>query len=205
MITFPQSKLITSPSPRVTRLADTAAGFMAERFDAVGEFLGGGEVHDRMAAAVRAKGAEWSQPLFFQYENIGWGGNRIGNGTDILRRCWSDARRNGSTLIQFVTWSDYTENTCLAPAYETRYTIMDLNRHFIDWWKEMGPEELKEHLRRLNPEDFGRFVEEPDRLEEFVVLAREVGRQRLVRQAVRQCRRRRRQPKSGRQPCPHHR
>ena len=116
-----------------------AAGFMAERFDAVGEFLGGGEVHDRMAAAVRAKGAEWSQPLFFQYENIGWGGNRIGNGTDILRRCWSDARRNGSTLIQFVTWNDYTENTCLAPAYETRYTIMDLNRHFIDWWKTGQP------------------------------------------------------------------
>jgi len=24
--------------------------------------------------------------------------------------------------------------------------------------REMGPEELKEHLRRLNPEDFGRFT-----------------------------------------------
>lgn len=27
-----------------------------------------------------------------------------------------------------------------------------------DQSKEMGPEELKEHLRRLNPEDFGRFT-----------------------------------------------
>lgn len=27
-----------------------------------------------------------------------------------------------------------------------------------DHGKEMGPEELKEHLRRLNPEDFGRFT-----------------------------------------------
>jgi hypothetical protein len=112
-----------------------AAGFLAGRFDAIGEFLGGGEAYDRVAAAVCARGAEWSQPLFFQYENIGWGGNRIGNGADILRRCWRDARRNGATLIQFVTWSDYTESTCLAPAYETRYAIMDLNRHFIDWWK----------------------------------------------------------------------
>ncbi|MBL7223849.1 MAG: hypothetical protein ISS72_08350 [Candidatus Brocadiae bacterium] len=121
-----------------------AAAFMAGRFDAVGEFLGGGEVHDRMAAAVRAKGAEWSQPLYFQYENIGWGGNRIGNGADILRRCWRDARKNGSTLIQFVTWSDYTENTSLAPAYETRYAITDLNHHFIHWWKT-GKEPTSDH------------------------------------------------------------
>ncbi len=121
-----------------------AAAFMAQHFDAVGEFLGNGPTHDRMAAAVRAQGAEWSQPLYFQYENIGWGGNRIRNGADLLRSCWNDARKNDSTLIQFITWSDYTENTCLAPAYETRYAIMDLNRHFIDWWKT-GKEPTSEH------------------------------------------------------------
>jgi hypothetical protein len=121
-----------------------AAAFMAKHFDAIGEFLGGGPTHDAMAAAVKAQGAEWSQPLYFQYENIGWGGNRIGSGTDLLRRCWADARKNGSTLIQFVTWNDYTENTHLAPGYETRYTIMDLNRHFIDWWKT-GKEPSSDH------------------------------------------------------------
>ena len=112
-----------------------AAAKLAEFFPAVGEFLGGGEVYDRMAAAVRAKGAEWCEPMFFQYENIGWGGNRISKGADILRDRWEAARRNKSTFIQFVTWNDYTENTCLAPAYETRYAIFDLNRHFIEWWK----------------------------------------------------------------------
>ncbi|MBM4143995.1 MAG: hypothetical protein FJ225_10460 [Lentisphaerae bacterium] len=116
-----------------------AAGFMGARFGAVGDFLGGGPTHDRMAAAVKAAGAEWSEPVFFQYENIGWGGNRISQGSSILRDRWQRARENGSTLIQFVTWNDYTENTCLAPAYETRYAILDLNAHFIQWWKTGQP------------------------------------------------------------------
>ena len=110
-----------------------AATFMAGKFDAVGEFLGGAQ--DDIAEAVRAAGAEWSQPMFYQYENLFWGGNRIPRGSSILRRQWEAARRNRSTLIQFVTWNDYTENTHLAPAYETRYAVLDLNRHFIEWWK----------------------------------------------------------------------
>lgn len=112
-----------------------AAAFMGGRFGAVGEFLGGGATHDRMAAAVKAAGAEWSEPLYFQYENIGWGGNRISNGMEILRDRWQHARDNDSTLIQFITWNDYTENTCLAPAYETRYTVLDLNAYYVKWWK----------------------------------------------------------------------
>ncbi len=110
-----------------------AATFMAGEFDAVGEFLGGAQ--DNIAEAVRAAGAEWSQPMYYQYENLFWGGNRIPRGSSILRRQWEAARRNQSTLIQFVTWNDYTENTHLAPAYETRYAVLDLNRHFIEWWK----------------------------------------------------------------------
>jgi hypothetical protein len=121
-----------------------AAGFMGARFGAVGEFLGGGDTHDKMAAAVKAAGAEWSEPMYFQYENIGWGGNRIGKGLDIFRNRWQHARDNNSTLIQFVTWNDYTENTCLAPAYETRYTILDLNAYFVKWWKT-GKEPVTDH------------------------------------------------------------
>jgi hypothetical protein len=123
-----------------------AAGFMGKRFGAVGEFLGGGPTHDRMAAAVKAAGAEWSEPMFFQYENIGWGGNRISRGFNTLRDRWQHARDNGSTLIQFVTWNDYTENTCLAPAYDTRYAILDLNAWFVQWWKT-GKEPVTDHDR----------------------------------------------------------
>ena len=122
------------------------AGVMASSVGAVGEFLGGGPTEARMAAAVRAKGAEWSEPMFFQYENIGWGGNRISMGFDILRDRWKAARENGSTILQFVTWNDYTENTCLAPAYDTRYTILDLNAYFVQWWKT-GREPAADHDR----------------------------------------------------------
>ena len=119
---------------------------MGARFGAVGEFLGGGPTHDRMAAAVRAAGGEWSEPMYFQYENIGWGGNRISMGFDTLRDRWQHARQNGSTLIQFVTWNDYTENTCLAPAYDTRYAVLDLNAYFVHWWKT-GREPAPDHDR----------------------------------------------------------
>jgi len=112
-----------------------AAGVIAMHVDAVGAFLPVSGLDD-MADRVNEVGkAEWSEPLFYQYENIGWGGNRIQPGFDILRNRWSRARENSSTLIQFITWNDYTENTHLAPAYDTRYAVMDLNRHFIDWWK----------------------------------------------------------------------
>lgn len=121
-----------------------AAAFMGGQFGAVGEFLAGGPIHDRMAKAVKAAGAEWSEPMYFQYENIGWGGNRVAQGSSILRDRWQHARDNGSTLIQFVTWNDYTENTCLAPAYETRYTLLDLNAYFVRWWKE-GKEPVPDH------------------------------------------------------------
>ena len=111
------------------------AGVMASSVGAVGEFLDDRRAERRMAAAVKAAGGEWSEPMYFQYENIGWGGNRISMGFDILHERWKCARENGSTLIQFVTWNDYTENTCLAPAYDTRYAILDLNSYFIQWWK----------------------------------------------------------------------
>ena len=84
--------------------------------------------------------------LFFQYENIGWGGNRISTGFNTLRDRWQHARDNGSTLIQFITWNDYTENTCLAPAYDTRYAILDLNAWFVQWWKT-GKEPKTDHDR----------------------------------------------------------
>ena len=123
-----------------------AATVMARHVQAVGEFIGGGPMYDRMARAVQAAGAEWSEPMWFQYENIGWGNNHLSMGADILRDRWKRARENGSTLIQFITWNDYTENTCLAPAYETRYAILDLNAYFVKWWKT-GAQPVPDHDR----------------------------------------------------------
>jgi hypothetical protein len=117
-----------------------AAGFMAGQFGAVGEFKASGPGPDAMAEVVRAAGAEWAQPMYYQYENLFFQGNdHLSQGSELLRRHWEAARRNQSTLIQFVTWNDYTENTHLAPAYETRYAVFDLNRYFVDWWKTGTP------------------------------------------------------------------
>ena len=117
-----------------------ASAAMAEHFPAVGAFIDYLFVPelDAMAAAVKAKGAEWSQPLWHQYENI-IHQIHIWKGTDLLRDRWQRARETGSTLIQYVTWNDYGENTILAPGYQTRYAIYDLNAYFIEWWKTGRP------------------------------------------------------------------
>lgn len=111
------------------------AGAMGKNFDAVGDFLTRDVDYDQVSAIVRKNGAEWSEPMFYQYENPVTGKCIIGKGTDLMRERWAHARRNNATLLQFTTWNDYTENTMLAPGYDTRYTLLDLNAYFVKWWK----------------------------------------------------------------------
>jgi hypothetical protein len=166
-----------------------AAAFMAGQFGAVGEFKAFGPLYDQMADVVLAAGAEWSQPMYYQYENLHFPGNdHISNGSEVLRGVWEAARRNQSTLIQFVTWNDYTENTHLAPGYETRYAVLDLNRYFIDWWKsgrEPKPEKDKIYLFfRKYPADariypFERLQKDPAGVIEVLTLLTKPGQVQL--------------------------
>jgi hypothetical protein len=119
------------------------AAYMGKHFGAVGAFFEeGAEWHaDALAdeatlsTGVKAGGAEWSQPMWFQYNNVG-GSLYCGKGTDILRERWERARKYDSSLIQFATWNDYGEDTILAPAINTGYSILELNAYFTKWWKE---------------------------------------------------------------------
>ena len=120
-----------------------AAGSMAKHFPAVGAFIDR-DIYSElpaMAKAVQANGAEWSQPLWHQYQRIG-GMLMVKPGTDILRDRWQLARKSGSTLIQYVTWNDYGEATNLAPCYRNRYAIYDLTGYFIRWWKQDKPPKI---------------------------------------------------------------
>ncbi len=121
-----------------------AAAFISKRMPAVGTFFGEGKEHrnNTLAPVVTQNGAEWCEPIHYQFLNHGgiiW----QPKGTEVLRERWQAARKNNSTLIQAATWNDYNENTVFAPGYETRYAILDLNRHFIDWWKTGKEPETK--------------------------------------------------------------
>ena len=116
---------------------DAIGRWAGATFDAVGGFLGtdnGWGMDTNLVAGVKAAGGEWSQPLFFQYSNK-LGGIITGAGLDRLRRNWEAAIRNGSRLLQFVTWNDYGEESSMAPAYGTSYTVTRVNRHFAETWK----------------------------------------------------------------------
>jgi hypothetical protein len=119
-----------------------AAAAIARHVQALGSFgaygFGYGDKVEDIASAVRAAGAEWSGlGGMHQKENLFPGGGEVfmPRATEWLRGMWSDMRRDQATLIQLITWNDYTENHNIAPAYNTRYTIYDLTGYYIDWWK----------------------------------------------------------------------
>jgi len=147
-----------NPEAAIQALAD-------QGINAVGQFLnpGGTDGTDRHAAAAHKAGIEWSEPLWYQYENLAFR-THVGRGTQYLRDRWERAMANTSTLIQFVTWNDYTEATNLAPGYNNRYAVMLLNRYYIDWWKNGEPpvydrDKVFLFSRKYNP--FGQDGEQP--------------------------------------------
>jgi hypothetical protein len=101
-------------------------------------FYGFNGKHAEVAKAVRDAGAEW-----------GWAGGMhqkesffevfTPKATDWLRFIWADTIDDQATLVQLITWNDYNENTHLAPAYNTRYTIYDLTGYFIEQWRTGKP------------------------------------------------------------------
>jgi hypothetical protein len=123
-------------SDRARHFRVAQGDWAGKNFDAVGGFLGNKWDDDsEFVATVKKGGAEWSQPMYFQYNNKE-GSLFVGKGFDKLFRCWELAKKYNSTLIQFVTWNDYGEETTLAPGYCTNSTVMNLNRYLIDRWKQ---------------------------------------------------------------------
>jgi hypothetical protein len=123
----------------LTRLAAIAA----KDLPALGSFDYLGNEHNAVAQAVLAAGAEWSQPMWLQYENYGY--RRMASpGTDWIRGNWAAARNQPSTLMQYITWNDYHENTNLTPGINTRYAYYDLTGYYIKWWKT-GVEPKPDH------------------------------------------------------------
>jgi hypothetical protein len=137
--------------PKEERPWPETIGYLAEGFEAINAFhyASGPTDYDAVAKAVTDKGCEWGEPMMYCYENLLWQGYRPRSfpfepGSDAIRHCWEAARRNKSTLIQFTTWNDYHEATSLAPTTDTRYGLLDLNAHFVKWWKT-GQEPRPDH------------------------------------------------------------
>ncbi|MBT4821363.1 MAG: hypothetical protein HON70_36980, partial [Lentisphaerae bacterium] len=116
-----------------------AAGMLGKHLSALGGFGYLGPSTADIAAAVKASGAEWSCPIgFYQKENIPYEVH-AGKGVDRMVAGWERVRDTEATLLQFTTWNDYGENSNIAPAYNTRYTLYDLTGYFIAWWKTGAP------------------------------------------------------------------
>ncbi len=124
------------PNDKNARSIVDAVSVLSENFDAITSFHGYGAEYDAMAAAVRSKGAEWGQPIMYQYQNLIWSDWKwFSPDGDSMRAEWDGAIKNKSTLIQFTTWNDYNEHTNLAPTTTTNYTLLDLTAYYVTLWK----------------------------------------------------------------------
>lgn len=122
-----------------------AAGLIAKHVGAVGSFNQLWDLDKPMAKAVKAAGAEWSSPVgMYQKENVPYEYYIPKDGTSWLRFGWTTARQTDATLLQIITWNDYGENTNIAPAYNTRYTLYNLTGYYIKWWKT-GKQPVPDH------------------------------------------------------------
>ncbi len=122
-------------------MMNDAAGAIARHVPALGSFgfYGFQGKVEEVARAVRAAGAEWGGAGgMHQKENMPLE-IFMPKGTDWLRFVWADQRRDEASLVQLITWNDYTENSNIAPAYNTRYTIYDLTGYLIEWWRQGKP------------------------------------------------------------------
>lgn len=128
-------------------------------FPAVNFFLPKGDFAERARSVVRARGAEWGEPIYSQYVAYGqneqdglfFGTAHGGDGTGTFREGWyraigenlerrelleADVLDGGrSSLIQYTTWNDYGEHTHLAPSLQMRFALSELGRHLIHTWK----------------------------------------------------------------------
>ena len=101
-------------------------------------FYGFNGKHAEVAKAVQDAGGEW-----------GWAGGVhqkesffevfTPKATEWLRGIWADTIDDEATLVQIITWNDLNENTGIAPAINSRYTIYDLTGFFIEQWKTGKP------------------------------------------------------------------
>jgi hypothetical protein len=150
-------------------MADDLEGIMrvvAKDFPAVNMFLPRRRLTDLARQVVREEGAEWGEPIYYQY--VAYGQNEqdgyfAGNfhetgGTETLRGGWYRAIGSNletrepvtagrSSLIQYTTWNDFNEHSHIAPSLQLRYAMLDLTRHFISHWKTgMPPAEPREQV-----------------------------------------------------------
>ena len=116
-----------------------AVAALAKDFDILGSFLPSTIADDEqiveLAAIARENGAEWSEAVCYQYDNPNWSRILGGPLVETMLRRWEMVEKTKATILQFTTWNDYTENTLLAPGYETRYVHSELNAYFAEKWK----------------------------------------------------------------------
>ena len=87
------------------------------------------------AAAIRALGPLWMQPVSLQDARPMQGAFDEAENTTNLRSTWKIARDSGAEWVQIPTWNDYTENTHLAPTVKHGWNYLDINAYYLTWYK----------------------------------------------------------------------
>jgi hypothetical protein len=90
-------------------------------------------------AAVHAVGKKWMQPVSLQDSRPREGIFDEAENTTNLRNTWKIAIDSGSEFVQLNTWSDFPENSQMAPSVKNGWSVLDLNAYYIAWFKTGAP------------------------------------------------------------------
>ena len=87
------------------------------------------------AAAVKALGKVWMQPVSVQDQRPREGIYDEALNTQNLRNTWQLARDSRAELVQVPTWNDYAEGSQIAPSEQNGSAWLDLNSYYLTWFK----------------------------------------------------------------------
>ncbi|WP_241985727.1 MULTISPECIES: endo-1,3-alpha-glucanase family glycosylhydrolase [Cryobacterium] len=87
------------------------------------------------AAKAQALGVKWMSPVAVQdVRPRSYLYDEAGN-TETLKASWNRALKNGSDLVQLVTWNDYSEGTSFAPSAAHGDAFLDINAYYLSQFK----------------------------------------------------------------------
>ena len=86
-------------------------------------------------SAVHALGDIWMQPVSVQDSRPRAGKYWESENLENLRRTWRIAIEGKAEWVQLATWSDYSENSQMAPSIKHGWSFLDASAYYLQWFK----------------------------------------------------------------------
>lgn len=88
-----------------------------------------------LARKAASLGVKWMAPIAVQDVRPKAGMYAESSNTGLLRASWNRAITDKASLVQLITWNDYSETTSFAPSEAHGWTFLDINAYYLTAFK----------------------------------------------------------------------